>query len=154
MALSPRRIARSLTTVLILTFIQVIAGPVVLPHYATSPAEATTLYGNVSDWQQWTNWQSTTSNHTPYWSSAGTTPISGNGDTMNLTQNVNNQDGSIWNTKTFSFANDFSVSANYYFGNKDGADGIYFHMKSLGRWPNGGTANAANGTANLSLIHI
>jgi hypothetical protein len=67
---------------------------------------------------------------------------------MNLTQNVNMQDGSIWNTKNFSFSNDFSVSANYYFGNTNGgADGIYFFMKPLGRWPNGGTAGAANGTA-------
>lgn len=146
-AISPRRIARSLVTVIVLTLTQAIAGPVLLPQYSTPNANAATLYGNVGDFQQWTTWQTNRSNHTPFATSdANGSAITSNSDTINLTQNANSQSGSLWNTQVFSYSNDFSVSASYFFGVSDGADGIFFQMKPLGQWPNGGTAGAANGT--------
>jgi hypothetical protein len=116
-------------------------------NIASPEAKASTLYANVSDFQQYTSWQGVASNHTPYQTSAGTTPIASNNAAINLTQNVNNQAGYLWNTRTFSYDNDFSVTASYFFGtgNPDGADLIVFYMKPIAEWPNDGIAGSSTG---------
>jgi Concanavalin A-like lectin/glucanases superfamily len=51
-AITPTRIARSLVTVIFLTFIQVVAAPVLLPQYVSATAEANTFNstGLILDW--------------------------------------------------------------------------------------------------------
>lgn len=143
--LSQRRIARSLVIVFFLTFIQTVVAPVL--NISTPSAEAATLYANVNDFQQFTNWQGVNYNHTPYQTASGTTPIASNSSTINLTQNVGSQWGFLWNTRTFSYDQDLSVSGTYFFGtgNPDGADMIAFFMKPTAEWPNDGIAGSASG---------
>lgn len=141
--LSPARIARSLVTVLVLTLIQSVVAPVL--NIAVPEARAATLYDNLSNFQQWTTWQGVAANHAPYRTSAGTDVITSNADNINLTQDVGSQTGFLWNTQVFSYTQDLTVSANYYFGAKDGADGIMFSMRPLAQWPNGGTAGSSTG---------
>lgn len=144
--LSPARIARSLVTVLVLTLIQSVVAPVL--NIAAPEARAATLYENLSNFQQWTTWQGVAANHAPYRTSAGTDVITSNADTINLTQDVGSQTGFLWNTQVFSYTQDLTVSANYYFGAKDGADGIMFSMRPLAQWPNSGTAGSSTGSWN------
>jgi hypothetical protein len=147
-ALRPSRIARSVSAVLVLTLIQTIALPIM--DVGTPKASASTLYDNRNDFQQYTSWQGVNYNHTPYQSSAGTTPISSNDSVINLTQNVGAQNGFLWNTQTYSYASDFSVNASYYFGNDpNGADMIVFYMRPIAEWPNDGVAGSSTGGVNF-----
>ncbi len=116
----------------------------------TPKASASTLYDNRNDFQQYTSWQGVNYNHTPYQTSAGTTPISSNDSVINLTQNVGAQNGFLWNTRTFSYTSDFSVNASYYFGNDpNGADMIVFFMRPIAEWPNDGVAGSSTGGVNF-----
>jgi hypothetical protein len=147
-ALKPSRIARSVSAVLVLTLIQTIALPIM--DVGTPKASASTLYDNRNDFQQYTSWQGVNYNHTPYQTSAGTTPISSNDSVINLTQNVGAQNGFLWNTRTFSYTSDFSVNASYYFGNDpNGADMIVFFMRPIAEWPNDGVAGSSTGGVNF-----
>jgi hypothetical protein len=140
---SRKRLARALTSVLVLSLIQV-----TLPMTSTfllPSAEAASLYGNRTNFQQWTSWHGVAANHVPYKTSSGTAEITANSDTINLTQDSGGQTGFLWNSQTYSYDQDLTVSANYFLGAKDGADGIMFAMRPLSQWPNGGTAGAATG---------
>jgi hypothetical protein len=68
--------------------------------------------------------------------------VTSNGDQIALTNTGSSQSGYLWNTTQYSYANDFTVTANWYLGQKDadGADGMSFVMRPLSLWPNGGTA--------------
>ncbi len=142
-----KRTARSLVTIILLTFIQVGLAPIGLPSLIQETS-ATDLYPNRSNFLQWDNWQST-SNHVPWWNE-NKTEITSNGDGIQLTQNQNSQYGALWNTQSISLANDFAISATYYFGalNRDaGADGIMFLLQPQSQWPNGGTSGSSSGGA-------
>ncbi len=141
-ALRPSRIARSISAILVLTFIQTIALPII--DVGISKASASTLYDNRSNFLQWDTWRSA-ANHVPYWNES-TSEITSNSSAVQFTQNVNSQTGFAWNTQTVSISRDFIMSANYYFGQVDGADGIVFFMRPLSTWPNGGTAGASTGS--------
>ena len=142
-AIRPSRIARSLTTVLVLTLLQTIVAPIV--NMGTPTASAATLFDNKSNFLQWTTWQAVGTNHAPYKTSAGTSEITSNSDAINLTQNVGSQTGFLWNTQPVSYSQDFTVSGNYFFGTTDGADGITFSMRDLGDWPNDGVLGSNTG---------
>ena len=142
--ISRKRVARSLVTVIALSLIQVTL-PVTSNLFMPS-AQAANLFENRANFQQWTTWHGVAANHVPYRTSAGTAEITANSDSINLTQDAGSQTGFLWNTQTYSYDQDLTVSANYFLGAKDGADGIMFAMRPLNQWPNGGTAGAATGT--------
>ena len=52
---------------------------------------------------------------------------------MRLTSAINSDFGALWSFNTIDFNNDFSFSAQLYFGNTDspGADGIAFVIQPL-----------------------
>ena len=110
----------------------------------TPKASASTLYDTRSNFLQWDTWRSA-ANHVPYWNESYN-EITSNSSAIQFTQNVNSQTGFAWNTQTISISRDFTMSANYYFGQADGADGIVFSMRPLSAWPNGGTAGALTGS--------
>lgn len=146
--LSPARIARSLVTVLVVTLIQTVIAPVL--NISTPTASAATLFDNKSNFLQYTNWQTSTPyNHAPFKTSAGTAEITSNADSINLTADGGSQIGFLWNTQPVSITQDFVVSGNYYFGAKDGADGIIFSMRPLAEWANDGTLNSSSGGASV-----
>jgi hypothetical protein len=147
--LSQRRISRTLVVLLLLTFAQTIVAPIA--NFGISSASAATLFDNKSNFLQWTNWQSVTTNHAPFKTSAGTAEITSNADSINLTQNVGSQVGFLWNTQPVSYSRDFSVSGNYFFGTTDGADGIVFSMRDLGDWANDGVFGSSTGGASAFL---
>jgi hypothetical protein len=148
--LKPSWIASALTKVLLLTLFPVIVGPVLAPSTFSASANAATLIDNKNSFLQWTTWQpdgvGTTNtysgaNHLPY-SNQSANQVTSNGDQIALTNTGTSQTGYLWNTTQYSYANDFSVTANWYLGQKDadGADGMSFVMRPLSSWPNGGTA--------------
>ena len=110
----------------------------------TPKASASTLYDTRSNFLQWDTWRSA-ANHVPYWNESYS-EITSNSSAVQFTQNVNSQTGFAWNTQTVSLSRDFTMSANYYFGQRDGADGIVFMMRPLSTWPNGGTSGAFTGS--------
>ena len=140
----PSRVARSLAKVLVLTLIQTVALPVL--NLGVPPAEAASLYSNRSQFLQWDTWR-TAANHIPYWNESYS-EITSNSSAIQLTQNQNSQTGFAWHTQTISLSRDLTVSANYYFGQRDGADGMAFFMRPLSGWPYGGTAGSTSGTWN------
>jgi Concanavalin A-like lectin/glucanases superfamily len=147
--LSQRRISRTLVVIFLLTFVQTVVAPIA--NFGTPSASAATLFDNKSNFLQWTNWQSVTTNHAPFKTSAGTAEITSNADSINLTQNVGSQVGFLWNTQPVSYSRDFSVSGNYFFGTTDGADGIVFSMRDLGDWANDGVLGSSTGGASAFL---
>jgi hypothetical protein len=148
--LKPSRIASALSKVLLLSLLPVAIAPIVAPSTFSAQAEAATLYDNRSSFLHWTTWVPggdgtnntyTGANHVPY-RNESSSEITDNGNQISLTNASNSQSGFLWNTAQYSYANDFSASANWYLGQKDadGADGMSFVMRPLNLWPNGGTA--------------
>ena len=148
--LKPSRIASTLSKVLLLTILPVIVGPVFAPSTFGLSANAATLIDNKNSFLQWTSWLPdgvgttntyTGANHLPY-SNQSANQLTSNGDQIALTNTGASQSGYLWNTTQYSYANDFTVTANWYLGQKDadGADGMSFVMRPLNLWPNGGTA--------------
>ncbi|CAN2209946.1 Concanavalin A-like lectin/glucanases superfamily [Candidatus Nanopelagicaceae bacterium] len=137
------RLSRALSTVLVLSLIQIVAAPILAPILSPQ-ARAANLFDNRSNFQQWTTWQGG-ANHVPYKTSAGTAEITSNSDSINLTQDLGGQSGFLWNTQVVSIAQDLSVSANIFLGAKDGADMAIFSMRPLNQWPNGGTTGSSSG---------
>lgn len=143
-AFKPSRIARSLSTILVLTLIQTIALPIL--DLGNPRAAASTLYTNRTNFLQWDSWRSA-ANHVPYWNESYS-EITSNSSAIQFTQNVGGQTGFAWNTQTTSVTRDFTMSANFFFGQADGADGIVFFMRPLSTWPNGGTSGSLTGVWN------
>ena len=144
------RVARFLTKVLLLSLLPGIAVPILAPSTFSAPAKAATLIDNKNSFLQWTTWVPdgvgttntyTGTNHLPY-SNQSANQVTSNGDQIALTNTGASQSGYLWNTTQYSYANDFTVTANWYLGQKDadGADGMSFVMRPLSLWPNGGTA--------------
>jgi hypothetical protein len=134
-----------MVTVLVLTLVQTFLP--VTSDFGLPTSQAAQLYENRGNFQQWTTWQGVAANHVPYKTSAGTAEITSNSDAINLTQDAGSQSGFLWNTQTYSYAQDLSVSANIYLGAKDGADGLMFSMRPLDQWPNDGVSGSTTGGA-------
>jgi len=155
--LKPSRIASTLTKVLLLSIFPVIVGPVLAPSTFGLSANAATLIDNKNSFLQWTTWVPdgvgttntyTGANHLPYVNQSAN-QVTSNGDQIVLTNTGASQTGYLWNTTEYSYANDFSVTANWYLGQKDadGADGMSFVMRPLSSWPNGGNAAGSGNSA-------
>lgn len=88
--------------------------------------------GNISPRQGETNNQISSQTQQTDLTTAGDSGVIGQGQT-----------GFLWDTREYSYANDFSVSANIYMGARDGADGLSFMMKPASGWPNASGTYAA-----------
>jgi hypothetical protein len=148
----PSRIAGTLTKVLILSLLSTVFAPVLAPNQFAPQASAVagTMFDNRSSFRHWTTWIPGNSslnsysgvNHVPYQGESGSELVSQNSQTNLTTENAS-QTGYLWDTREYSYANDFSVSAQIYMGRRDGADGLSFMMKPRSGWPNGGTTNGS-----------
>jgi hypothetical protein len=150
--ISPSRIAGTLTKVLILSLLPIVVAPVLAPNQFAPQASANsgTMFENRSFFRQWRTWipgntssnANSGANHVPYQGETGSELVS-QGSHTNLTTENNSQTGYLWDTREYSYANDFSISANLYLGRRDGADGLSFEMKPRSLWPNGGNTNGS-----------
>jgi hypothetical protein len=151
-------LATFLSKALLLSLLPGMLAPILAPSTFNSSANATnaSLILNLDKFVQWTTWVPdgglgtdntySGSNHTPYINQS-TTQVTANTNLIVMTNQGANQAGYLWNTNQYSYANDFTVTATWYLGQKDnGGEGMAFVMRPLSSWPNGGSATGSGRT--------
>ena len=141
------RLSRALSTVLVLSLIQIVAAPILAP-ILSSQAQAATLSGNLNNFVQYNDWlanYATIGNHRPY-DHESTNLVTDNNQELKLTTNSGGKTGFLWNE--VALTGDLVVSAQYFFGSFDGgADGSYFKLMPKSNWPNGGSNGVVGSSA-------